>query len=120
MGASAIINEDFGKISLLPLPWAKLRGARIFCTGATGFVGSYLATMLSKLGSEKDLNLNLKLFRRAGSLTKVSIPGIHWIDGDITGEFLPHDFAPDIIIHAASPANTQAYAKNPEDRKSVV
>lgn len=114
MGASAIINEDFGKISLLPLPWAKLRGARIFCTGATGFVGSYLATMLSKLGSEKDLNLNLKLFRRAGSLTKVSIPGIHWIDGDITGEFLPHDFAPDIIIHAASPANTQAYAKNPE------
>lgn len=104
MGASAIINEDFGKISLLPLPWAKLRGARIFCTGATGFVGSYLATMLSKLGSEKDLNLNLKLFRRAGSLTKVSIPGIHWIDGDITGEFLPHDFAPDIIIHAASPS----------------
>lgn len=114
MGLKTIISEDFSQINLLPLPWDKLKGAKIFCTGATGLIGSYLVAMLSKLDQQRELNLELYLFRRAGSPKNVHISNVHWIDGDITEDFLPDDFTPDVIIHAASPANTRAFANNPE------
>lgn len=113
MELNAIIREDVNRIKQLSLPWATLKGAKIFCTGATGFIGNYLSNMLEKLSVEKDLGLELWLFRRTGSSIRTHIANAQWIEGDITGDFLPDDFVPNIIIHAASPANTKAYAEDP-------
>lgn len=105
-----VLLRDLEPIAALPLPWDGLRGKRIFITGATGFIGGYLAKALCWLNSRMSLGLRLGLFHRAGTEPVFSAPCVQWTGGDIAGDFLPADFRPDIIIHGASPANRKAIA----------
>lgn len=47
----ADLLRDVGRIAALELPWNRLRNKRIFITGATGFIGGYLAKALCQLNS---------------------------------------------------------------------
>lgn len=106
-------TQECCDIATLPLPWEKLKGKRIFLTGATGFIVGYLAKALCWLNNELTLDLKLSLFHRDGTVPAFSASGVQWVGGEITGDFLPEDFCPDIIIHGASPANKRMIYADP-------
>ena len=108
-----IFELDFKEIEQLPLPWTELKGSKILLTGATGFIGKYLVEMLTGVNVKKHLEMEFGLFRRRSAPESLQCSDVHWIAGDITEEFLPEDFKPNIIIHAASPANTKAHICDP-------
>lgn len=107
-----IRNQDFEEIALSPLPWRELKNKRIFLTGGTGFIGRYLAHAFCWLNRKMSLNLSLELLYRS-TAPPFSDSCIRWLRGDITGDFIHEALAPDIIIHAASPANQQAISADP-------
>ena len=107
------LSQDFERISACALPWDHLKGKRIFITGATGFICGYLARALCWLNSQLSLGLSLGLFHRAGTAPTFSDPCILWVEGTMTENFIPDDIHPDIIIHAASPANHRAICADP-------
>ena len=108
-----VLDLDFKEIEQLPLPWTELKGTKILLTGATGFICKYLVEMLARVSIEKNLEMEFWLFRRRGAPESLQCSNVHWIAGDITEAFLPEDFRPNIIIHAASPANTKAHICDP-------
>ncbi len=107
------LEHDFLQIKRLALPWEHLRNREIFMTGATGFVGSYFTKVLCQLNDRLSLNLKLELCYRAGAMPAFSAPCVRWIEGRMTEEFIPKTSRPDIIIHAASPANQRAILADP-------
>lgn len=103
-----VLQEDLCEIKQLDLPWDTLRNRRIFCTGATGFIGRYLIAMLFQISMWKKLNLEFYLLRRANTPKCLEGIDVHWVDGEIDEAFLTDVPSPHIIIHMASPANTRA------------
>lgn len=108
-----VLLQDFEQISALPLPWGKLKGKRIFITGATGFIGGYLAKTLCWLNSRLSLKMDIGLFHRSGTTPPFTDSCVRWFEGAMAESFIPKDFRPDIIIHAASPANQRAIQFDP-------
>lgn len=106
-------ERDFLEIKKLPLPWQHLKNRRIFMTGATGFIGSYFIKGLCCLNDWLSLDLELELFYRTGTEPPFSAHCVRWIKGTMTEKFIPETFHPDIIIHAASPANQQDILADP-------
>ena len=107
------LERDFLAVKNLLLPWEYLRNKRIFLTGATGFIGGYLVKTLCWLDCELSLGLKVYLLHRTHTAPAFSASCVHWIPGNITGDFIPGELHPDIIIHAASPANRQAICADP-------
>lgn len=108
-----VLLQDFEQISASPLPWGELKGKRIFITGATGFIGGYLAKTLCWLNRQLSLKIDLGLFHRSGTTPPFTDPCVCWFEGAMVDSFIPKDFRPDIIIHAASPANQQSIQFDP-------
>ena len=108
-----VFFQDFESIAALPLPWEQLRDKKILITGATGFIGGYLAKILCRMNEQMSLGLELGLFHRPGTATGFFSPCIRWIGGNITEDFIPKDFQPDIIIHGASPSNRRLIDSDP-------
>lgn len=109
----ADLLRDVGGIAALELPWNRLRNKRIFITGATGFIGGYLAKTLCWLDCELSLRLKVYLQHRINTAPAFSASCVHWIPGNITEDFIPGELYPDIIIHAASPASRRAICADP-------
>ena len=98
--------------------WSRLRGARIFITGGTGFMGSWLLESLLRANSRFDLNLSaVVLSRDPGAFArKVShlaqSPALRVIQGDVLhfpeveGEFTH-------LIHAATDASARLSEEDP-------
>lgn len=107
------LERDLLELKDLLLPWEHLRNKRVFLTGATGFIGGYLARALCWLDHQLSLGLKICLFHRVHKEPAFSAACVHWVSGDITKEFIPGGFHPDIIIHAASPANQRAIHADP-------
>lgn len=105
--------QDFEQIAAYALSWERLKGRQIFITGATGFIGGYLARALCWLDHQLSLDLKICLFHRTHTEPAFSAACVHWVSGDITKEFIPGGFHPDIIIHAASPANQRTIHADP-------
>ncbi len=113
------IQSDLDSIiGLNPSLWEELRGKRIFATGCTGFIGSWI--IYSFIHANKNLNLNahLKLLTRdPGKLIRlfpelVNEASISIHQGDIQNfEFPDESF--DFIIHGATEVAALHSGENP-------
>lgn len=102
-----MLQQDCSEFVRCPFPWDRLKDKRILITGGTGFIGRYLTRTLCWLNHQLSLNLELGLLHRSGTPPFYD-PCVRWIRGDIDRDFISEDFTPNIIVHAASPANQQA------------
>jgi nucleoside-diphosphate-sugar epimerase len=92
--------------------WESLRGARIFITGGTGFIGTWLLDCFLRANSEMDLGTEVVvLTRNAGKFRKnepvlSTAPGITLVEGDVRSfEFPKGPFTH--VIHAATEASAK-------------
>jgi dTDP-glucose 4,6-dehydratase len=98
--------------------FAELRGMRLFVTGGTGFVGTWL------LESFVHANARLALGARAVVLTRDPVasarrsprfndePALTFVRGDVR-DFPPVDGSFDAIVHAATPASSKVNDESP-------
>lgn len=114
-----IVRADLAAILAEPLPWQTLAGQGIVLTGATGMIGAYLAATLLTLAAELQpaprIDLLVRNRRKAETLLgpwlhKAPKVQIHAVPLNRLPR-LPE--APRYIIHAASPASPQDYARDP-------
>lgn len=87
--------------------WERLRGTRIFMTGATGFIGTWLLGSLIEADRRFGLGVSAvalsrdpaALLRRTPALARV--PGLSWIAGDVR-DFAAPEGRFDYVIHGAT------------------
>ncbi|MDP6592508.1 MAG: NAD(P)-dependent oxidoreductase [Candidatus Poseidoniia archaeon] len=98
--------------------WKELRGARVFITGGTGFVGSWLLESLSWANLKYDLNLKLVVLTRDLDSFKNKAPhlvadtAIRYHFGDVRDFTYPEgEFSH--IIHAAAEVSSNLNTTDP-------
>src|ERR1700721_3058702 len=98
--------------------WAGLKGASIFMTGGTGFIGCWLLEALRHADRALGLGIHVTvLTRNPGSLkTKAphlaAYPGFRFMAGDVsTFEFPAEQFSH--LVHAANEASAYLNEANP-------
>jgi dTDP-glucose 4,6-dehydratase len=98
--------------------WDELRGARIFVTGGTGFVGCWLLESWAWAWERRGLHGSLTVLTRSADAFRrkaprlASHPGIRLIEGDVRSFHLP-DARFTHVIHAASDATPQLCIERP-------
>ena len=116
---SKIIHEDMEHIYSIRNDWHKmLHGQRVYITGATGMIASYLTAYLIFLNESKSVGVCIlanarseeKLRNRFGEY--VDREYFQAIIGDVS-ESIRVESEPDYIIHAASLASPQYYGVRP-------
>ena len=81
--------------------WDALRGQKIFITGGTGFVGTWLVESLVWANERLNLNAQALLLTRSPGRVRVNNPALQVLKGDIRSFAYPEsDFA--FVIHAAT------------------
>jgi nucleoside-diphosphate-sugar epimerase len=105
--------------------WPALRGARIFLTGGTGFIGCWLLETLRHVNERLELDIRLTILTRdaaafAAKLPHLaSYPSFTFIEGDVStfnspaGEFTH-------IIHAATDASAYVNEHDPRQMFDTV
>ena len=101
-----------------PHLWDLLRGARVFLTGGTGFVGTWLLELLIWANQRRRLGLNVVvLSRNPGAFGAkvphlVADPAIRLWRGDVRSFDYPPDRF-DLVIHGAAEASRQLNETDP-------
>lgn len=98
--------------------WSELRGARIFLTGGTGFIGCWLLEALRYADMKLDLGLHVTVLTRSPESFRdkaahlADYKGFDFVAGDVsTFEFPEGDFSH--LIHAATEASAHLNDTNP-------
>lgn len=110
-----IIAEDVCAILDQDGPWTALAGRRFLVTGATGMVGQYLVRVLMELGRRTTPTHVVAMTRRGDAAANLFASEGHGL------EILVHDPAQalpalgglDYLVHAASPADPEAFRQDP-------
>lgn len=97
---------------------SKLQGARIFLTGGTGFIGTWLLETLRHAGQERGLDLTVTVITRDPDRFKVKAPHLatwpafEFIGGNVlSADFPEGDWTH--LIHAATDASADLNARDP-------
>jgi dTDP-glucose 4,6-dehydratase len=95
--------------------WGPVRGQRIFITGGTGFLGSWLLESLAFVNRRLDLNLSATVLSRNPEAFLRQRPhlagedSIRFLRGDVTDFSIPDGSFPDgrfdCVVHAATPSS---------------
>ena len=99
--------------------WAELKNQRIFITGGTGFIGSWLLETFAWANRQLELNLkvttltrNLAAFsKKAPHLTQD--PALLFVEGDVRNFIFPTDTFSH-VIHGATEASARLNQDNPQ------
>lgn len=113
------LSQDLDNVLRQAAPvWPELRGARLFITGGTGFIGCWLLESLRHADQRLSLGVRATVLTRDPEAFRrkaphlVDYPGFHFISGDIcnfetsAGEFTH-------LIHAATDASAQLNETDP-------
>jgi dTDP-glucose 4,6-dehydratase len=102
-----------------------LKGARLFITGGTGFVGSWLLESLAHAERRLALSVRVEVLTRSPDAFRAHAPHlaenpiVSLIAGDVRK--LPEDIGPyDGVIHAATPASAAINRNEPELMLSTI
>ncbi|MDD0847618.1 NAD(P)-dependent oxidoreductase [Campylobacter sp. 46490-21] len=118
---NCIVKDDIRAIIQDPLiEWEILKNKRIFITGATGVIGSFIAYCFYEANKLLDLKLDLILLLRDKNKAFcifddefLNCKNIEIIENDILLNIY-YDGKIDYIIHAASATSSQFFVDNPE------
>lgn len=98
--------------------WEDLRGKRIFLTGGTGFVGTWLLESLLHANDRLDLGVSVVMLTRDADRYRIKSPhltehaALHLMQGDLTSFEWPDGSFP-VVIHAATATWHTADAQRP-------
>ena len=99
-----------------------LRGSRVFITGGTGFVGTWLVSSLHAADRALGLDLRVELLTRDPAAFQLRQPALaEWanmIEGDVTR--IPPMGAMDAAIHAATPASAAFNDEHPDLMRATI
>ncbi|MGK5090050.1 NAD(P)-dependent oxidoreductase [Bdellovibrionota bacterium FG-2] len=105
----------------------RLKSARIFITGGTGFFGCWFLEAIHWLNTEKNLGIETSILTRDAKAfldkwphLKNRINGVHFVSGevrtlpDLRGQQFSH------VIHAATPASAKLVNDNPMEMFDII
>lgn len=115
MAEMSSYKEDLLQLSELQLPWEKLAGTNIFVAGATGLIGGCLVETLM-MNPKRNYQVYASGRNEERALLRfkefVDDPAFHFVKYDVM-QPLESGVQFDYIIHAASNASPNFFAKNP-------
>lgn len=119
-------KEDLAAVTdVVGLSWEKLRGARIFLTGSTGFFGRWLVESFAYANGRLGLNARLVCLSRSPGdfLAKnswlIDAPGIEWVAGDVRSFAFPEGVFTH-VIHAATPVVAMTTPESTEEILDII
>lgn len=115
----SVLDEDLGRIhAALSADWAALRGARIFMTGGTGFIGRWMLESLALANARDNLGVEVVVLTRDPALFARKAPHLagnaafRFVAGDVLS--LTWDGAAySHVIHAATDASAALNENDP-------
>ncbi|OGT41148.1 MAG: hypothetical protein A3F13_07870 [Gammaproteobacteria bacterium RIFCSPHIGHO2_12_FULL_40_19] len=108
-------NDLTNIIKLAKVPLKKLKNARIFITGGTGFIGTWLIESLLFANRQLKLNLHLTVLSRY----KHTHPDIKFYQGDVRDFIFPSEQFTH-IIHAGTPSSALTHHGHPEQVYDII
>jgi nucleoside-diphosphate-sugar epimerase len=113
------LEQDLDNVLQQAAPvWPELRGARLFITGGTGFIGCWLLESLRHADQHLNLGVQATILTRDPQAFKLKVPhlanysGFHFIAGDVCNFESPKgEFSH--LIHAATEASADLNEKDP-------
>jgi dTDP-glucose 4,6-dehydratase len=89
-------------------------GKSILVAGATGFVGSWLLSLLDFANRKRATNFDITaIARMIPQEFQVNFPGIKFLTGDVSQFDFGQDFYPDCIFNAATPSVPERGGEDP-------
>jgi len=116
LGAASLPQADFQGLDGAALE--ALRGARLFITGGTGFIGAWLLEYLYRQDRDRHLGLELLLLSRAPARFLAAHPhyaawpALAMVEGDVR-RLDGLDLEADALLHGATPASAALNAASP-------
>ncbi len=116
---NSILREDLAHVLKMTLSsWEELRGRRIFITGGTGFIGTWLVGSFAWANRELGLNAEAIVLTRNGAAFSRKVP---WLVDDPSIKLYPGDVRDfkfpegefSFVIHGATEASSKLNAENP-------
>jgi dTDP-glucose 4,6-dehydratase len=121
-----MLGEDAASIvTQTAATWDAMRGARIFLTGGTGFVGTWLLETLAQATAMRGLDVELVVLTRDVDAFRRKAPrlaaseSIHFVVGDVRNFAFPAgDFSH--VVHAATAASATLNATRPAEMLETI